>query len=347
MNPVPILNTSESTENQINRDAMFDYVATRNAILFVGAGSSQRCGYPSWGELLRKLGEIVNLSTPSNSDLRKNPMLALNFIEQVKVCIKTRDGCLDQYFAALQRMFAPKKPKSHDAFHERLVGLPFRAIVTCNYDEILESALGAIYLGKRAVSCDIDDDARASSSEFLRSLDQITNPPAVLHIHGIYSKPKKIILSEQDYLRAYGWMHDGRGKISQKEFRDIAAWTIQSRLVWALLATRRLIFIGFSVTDPYFIYLLEIVTKDLWEWNQQNHFAILGLSKDDAEEGKSFAKRLLQIHGIQVVFYENPDGSHSALDQLIQDASFFCKTGDRKGWLEAANTRLEEGPIHP
>src|ERR1035441_106670 len=64
MNLNPTLNSDESTENEGHREALFDRVASRNAILFVGAGSSQRCGYPGWGALARQLGEIVDLAPP-------------------------------------------------------------------------------------------------------------------------------------------------------------------------------------------------------------------------------------------------------------------------------------------
>jgi len=345
MNPSPILNPAESAENQRCRDALFELVSSRIAIAFVGAGSSQRCGYPGWGALAQQLGDLVGLSPPSTIDLRKNPLRALNFVEQVKACVNTRDRSLAQYHAALQQMFAPKKLKAHDNFHEQLVGLPFRAIVTSNYDEVLESALGAVRVGLRAVSCDIDDDARATSSQFLRSLDRLEDPPVILHVHGTHTKPTKIILGEQDYVRAYGWMHERRKKDEADGIGDVGEWTFQSRLMWALFATRSIVFIGFSLTDPYFNYLLEVVTKDLWEWNQQNHFAVMSLSNEDAEEAKSFAKHLLHKHGIRVVFYENADGLHTGLDQLIRDASVFCNTGDRSGWLEAANRRLEGGAV--
>lgn len=347
MNPSPIFNPSDSKENENHRIALFDLLTSRNAILFVGAGSSQRCGYPGWSGLAKQLGEIVGLLPPSAGELRKNPMLALTFIEQVKACVNIRDRCLDQYYAALQRLFAPNKLKNHDGFHEQLVSLPFRGIVTSNYDEILESALGVLNHNRRVEICDIDEDARASCSRFLRSLNDNDGARTILHVHGIHSKPTKIILSEQDYIRAYGWMHEGKKEVAGEELRKLNSWTFQSRLIWALLATRSVVFIGFSMADPYFNYLLQVVTKDLWEWNNANHFAVLGISTDDAEESKAFAKRLLNKHGISVVFYENNDGSHSSLDQLVRDAGYYCTTGDRSGWLEASNIKLEGGAAQP
>jgi hypothetical protein len=118
-----MLNPTESAENQRQRDALLELVSSRNAILFVGAGSSQRCGYPAWGALVQQLGNLVGLLPPSRNDLRRNPMRALNFVEQVKACLNTRDRNLTQYHARLQQMFSPKKSKTHDTFHEQLVGL--------------------------------------------------------------------------------------------------------------------------------------------------------------------------------------------------------------------------------
>ena len=94
--------------------------------------------------------------------------------------------------------------------------------------------------------------------------------------------------------------------------------------MWSVLATRRVVFVGFSLDDPYFEKMLETVSKDLWRWDKPIHFAIMSISPDSVQDSKDKAKRLKREYGIETVFYENLDGSHLSLDHIIAEIAQKC-----------------------
>ena len=50
-------------------------------------------------------------------------------------------------------------------------------------------------------------------------------------------------------------MSQGNDEVNTRE-----VWTLHRKLLWAVLATRRVVFIGFSMEDPYFDNMLETVS---------------------------------------------------------------------------------------
>ena len=188
---------------------------------------------------------------------------------------------------------------------------------------------------------DIDTDARRSCDDFLKSLDITDTAPSILHVHGIHSKPTKIILSKNDYEVAYAQPHPSMPGHGANGASQPSELTLHGSIIHSLWTARTIVFVGVSLTDPYLQCLLRQVTQTLWGWGQTKHFALLGLSSDDAQESKAQAANLLRECGIQAVFYENSDGNHTGLDRLISDADAFLRTGSRSGWLAAANAKLD------
>ena len=150
--------------------------------------------------------------------------------------------------------------------------------------------------------------------------------------------------------------------------------------LWSILATRRTIFVGFSMRDPYLAGMLKFVGNDLWLWGEPIHFAIMSITPENAQESKIRVANLKKDHGVEVVFYEDHDDTsegdiHRGLRSLIEELAQECKgrsegdmpTGaaaepsgdrpwgggqDRRGsgavsssssWLDFVNRRMEEG----
>ena len=90
-------------------------------------------------------------------------------------------------------------------------------------------------------------------------------------------------------------------------------------MLWAVLATRRVVFIGFSMEDPYFDNMLETVSTDLWTWDKSIHFAIMSISSKDAEIQKINLKDSATKYGVSTVFYEDSDNLHQGLDQIVDE----------------------------
>ena len=134
-------------------------------------------------------------------------------------------------------------------------------------------------------------------------------------------------------LKNYGLRVEQTSEDKENEDR----WTFHRKLLWAVLATRRVVFVGFSMEDPYFNKMLEIVSADLWDWDKSIHFAIMGISAEDREDiqdSKDKADRLKSKYGIDTVFYEVledevPEKKHKLLESLFADIVKECESRKR------------------
>jgi hypothetical protein len=75
--------------------------------------------------------------------------------------------------------------------------------------------------------------------------------------------------------------------------------------------------------DPYIKALLDMVTADLWEWNQPIHFVIMPINENSVSVVDGLTMQL-QNYGLQPVFFDNCKGEFSNLDQLLDEAFERC-----------------------
>ena len=107
-----------------------------------------------------------------------------------------------------------------------------------------------------------------------------------------------------------------------------------------MLATRRLVFVGTSLEDPYLKALLRVVAEYLWNWGQSIHYAIVPLDERSIRRQENDEAEFLR-HGVRSVYYDNLNGTYQALDQLINEALERCGMQNITGWLEDVNTEAE------
>ena len=332
MNNQEIFTPDERDENEERKRELIDLVASGEATLIVGAGSSARVGYVTWKRLLEELEDLANRCGTGLDQARKDDKLA--YAEDIKSHIQNKTENLSRYYALLENLFSPKEPPFED-FHRQLVALPFRGILTTNYDTVLEAALGEL---EPPFAYDnsfvIDENSAGRVHEFLMAMNndkRITR--RIAHLHGKFDTPSNIILSIEDYYRAYGL------RLSADQVQRDSEWTLHRKLLWAVLATRRVIFVGFSVEDPYFNEMLETVSVDLWRWDKSIHFAIMSITSSDVEDSQAKAERLNSEYGVSTVFYEDSDNSHQGLIDIISEIYVAC--GD-----EGQSTLMSEDSSH-
>ena len=336
-----IFTPEERDENEERKRESIELVASGEAVLIVGAGSSARMGYVTWDRLMDELENLANRCGKGLDQRHKD--YPLEYTEDIKSHIHEKTSDLRRYYALLQSLFSPKDPPCED-FHRKLVSLPFRGILTTNYDTVLEAALGA--LEPRFAydnSLVIDEGSAGRVHEFLMAMNNDKRMTRrIAHLHGKFEPASSVILGIEDYRNAYGLNLAAENSPPENESK------LRFRLLWAVLATRRVVFIGFSMNDPYFNKMLETVSGDLWRWDQSIHFAIMSISSKNAEDSKARADRLRREYGISTVFYEDPDNSHQGLDRIIDDIDEAYKvrnqpTIDDVDWLEQVNQRMERG----
>ncbi len=341
MNNQEIFTPEERDENEERKRELIELVVSGEAVLMVGAGSSARVGYVTWDGLLEELENLANRCGDGLDQGRKNDPLI--YAEDIKSHIHYKTGSLRRYHDFLYTSFKQKSPPFDD-FHKKLVSLPFRGILTTNYDTVLEAALGDLeHESATDNSLVIDENSAGRVHEFLMTMNNDKRMTRrIAHLHGTFNPANSIILSIEDYKDAYGLNPTGEEDEKKNESK------LRFRLLWAVLATRRVVFVGFSMDDPYLNKILETVSEDLWTWNKSTHFAIMSISSKNAEKSKGKSERLNDEYGVSTVFYEDSNNSHQGLDQIVDEIDAVCKvknqpTADETDWLEQVNQRMERG----
>jgi hypothetical protein len=105
-----------------------------------------------------------------------------------------------------------------------------------------------------------------------------------------------VVLTDQDYVDRYARSVDAHRKL------------------FAIFATQRLVFVGFSLTDPELAALLREVHVSITAGSAR-HFALLALKED--EDDTLERRRLKQKYGIDAIFYPFTP-NHSQLDRLVE-----------------------------
>jgi len=305
-------------QNANIRTEMLSLIDSGEAIAFVGAGLGVPLEYPSWPDLLNELNaeaqklEAFTISAEIGEDYLKRA-------DAIKEHFRSHES-IHLYQQLLGRRFGPRASGCTET-HKLLAGLPFRGFATTNYEPAVEIALqsaSTVVCPDHGIIVKMDGKDRHLVSTFLRSLtDGNIGPRFVAHLHGRYTDTENIILTEKDYEVAYGLVGPTDATPRTKEV------TLHRQLAWALFATRRIVFVGCSMYDPYIRALLDAVARDLWETLEKSHFVILPIGSGDVESAESVMAKFGR-YGLRVVYYDNLDGKHTGLDQLLNEAAARC-----------------------
>ena len=273
-------------------EELYKLLDSEEAIALVGAGASAGL-WPLWEEFLKgfvdhslKLGKIKK--SESNFFKKEAAQNPLETAQQLRNKIQDRD-----YFAYLQKTFKDKiSPQTGGAFtltHKALLQLPIHNYITLNYDAGLTNARTALY-------------PLATTSYFFwdqeeaRRIRERGHKRLVLHAHGRHDRPDSIILTLDDYRRAY----------------DNHAFV---RLVNDIFNFEKLILIGFGMTDPYIKQLFNNISKD-YKTTAFQHIAFVGLDESEMQVAHLHREKVEMIYGARVLFYPT-ENHHRALTNWL------------------------------
>jgi len=291
----------KNIENQIKQfpgnetvlEKLYKLLDAEEAIAFVGAGASAGL-WPLWDEFLtgfvehsRKLGKIKK---PEAEFFKKEAVQ-----NQLETTQQLRDKIGDwDYFEYLQETFKDNvSPQTGGAFtltHKALLQLPIHNYLTLNYDAGLTNARAALY--PQATTSYFTWDQEEAGRIRERGYKRL-----VLHAHGRYDRADFILLTLNDYRKAY----DNRAFV---------------RLLNDLFNNEKLIFIGFGMTDPYIKQLLNNISKDSSTGALQ-HIAFVGLNDSEMKVSHLHRERVEMIYGARVLFYPT-ENHHQALAHWLQ-----------------------------
>ena len=190
-----------------------------NLVVFFGAGLGISSGLPPWRGLLAKLMSMAGIDDEEADSLRCWSNLDQAQYLERAFRERKRRGLADAVVELLERN------DSANLLATYLANLPVDGYITTNYDMIFERASRAIGLEPAVLPYEPSKERRRW----------------LLKMHGCVRYPKDIVLTRRSYNRYY-------------ERNQALAGIVQ-----AMLITKRMLFVGFSLGDENFLKIVDTV----------------------------------------------------------------------------------------
>ncbi|WP_343570395.1 SIR2 family protein [Sphingobacterium sp.] len=274
---------------------LIDSIKNGKGGIYVGAGLSQSVGLPSWKGLLEELIKLVeSVSFKPNDD----------FIEGIRQLIEVPDKFLtaaqelkdflqDDFRKFIIDRFADKCPAPGDV-HKIIVRLPFKFILTTNYDTLIENAY-VQEIQRQAKVYTFKDSADVA-------YDLWNGTSFILKAHGDANKAQQgIILTEKDYRQI---LFQERGYQS---------------VLQSIFTTKTILFVGSSMTDPELKLLLSFIHSS-FHGGGPTHYALISKESINPVEAESWRKNF----NIRIIPYDPKDAHIEVFEFLKEIEKVVC-----------------------
>lgn len=272
--------------------SLIRYLRERRCVLFAGSGLSAWARLPTWRGLLEEIINDIRAEEPDREDVKElNDLLAAGkFLDLADYC-KERLG-EHRYSQILTARLGGASGDVPEA-HQIVARLPFSAVVTTNYDQLIERAYERS-TGSRPKTPTHADNQVLGSLLFDGGF-------FVLKAHGDIDRPDTLVLTARDY-------------------RDIIhANPAFNAFFSAMLLTKAILFVGYSLNDPDFRLLLDRQLSTFKEMTP-DRYALM------SDVGSVERDILWRTAKVRVLPYKTVKGSHQqvldflrALEQKVAD----------------------------
>jgi hypothetical protein len=268
--------------------SLVNNLKTSRCVLFAGSGLSKWAELPTWTELLRSMVEALKqeLSEEELETAARDELDAL--IVQEKL-LEVADYCKEKLTSVQYNNILSTWLRSDCDVpepHKVIVDLPFSAVVTTNFDKLLEQAYIRV---KRSWP-------RSPTHKDADSLGTLlyNNNFFILKAHGDIDSPASLVLTAPDYQQI---IH------SNPAFNAVFS---------AILLTKSILFIGYSLSDPDFRLLLDWQFTTFKGASPERYALMRGVGKVERDVLWRTAK-------IRVLPYDDHDEVLQFLRQLHSD----------------------------
>jgi hypothetical protein len=173
--------------------------------------------------------------------------------------------------------FGPLLLEADDVLY-RFISIPFRHLLTFNFDQSMERAHATTGVACGSFSC----SSRREIAMFLREMNTPEYKRQIVHLHGKGSDAiERIALTEEGYAALY----------NDPLFLNF---------LWLLATSQRLVFIGFGFEDFDFLHEFRVNVRQVCD-NGLSHFAIMGLRAEEDDQPRRY--ELNDSCLIEPVFY--------------------------------------------
>lgn len=231
-------------------------LSQEDTVLFIGSGISLWSGLPSWPRLIENLATFVEESG-SNADLIRAEARRGDLLQAASYGFYKLTKSQIGEFIRKSCLYGKAKPH---AIHQKIVTLGPRCFITTNYDNLIEESL-RIWQSDRFFRPPVTNRHLTETAEIVhaRAIDFVFKP------HGDAADSDSIILTREQYrqLLPGGERHAALESVKM------------------LLASRPVVYIGFGLRDPDFIYVRDLLSNT-YKGGVRDHYAILA-DVSDAE----------------------------------------------------------------
>ena len=269
-----------------NLKGIVSALSQEDCILFIGSGISLWSKIPSWKQLIQELADFVETQGENNElvlkelesgDLLQAASYGLDKLSSVQTSTFFKQSC----------RVGLSEPHS---IHNKIINLGPTSFITTNYDTLLEDSIRKWCNNKK-----IDIVTNRQLIE-MANIVQSNSKNFIYKFHGDVNDVASIILTREQY----------RVLLPQGE-RHNAMETLKT-----LLISRPVVYLGFGLRDPDFLYLKDILINT-FKGNNRDHFAIMpNISIEEANYWK-------KNYGIQLVTYPSSETDHSNLINLLDE----------------------------
>ncbi|CAN91437.1 MULTISPECIES: SIR2 family NAD-dependent protein deacylase [Sorangium] len=231
---------------------LIDAFQKHKLALFIGSGLSLGAdvagNFPTWRQLSERLLDVCEtrgLKEPDWIQSKRNIFQGRMSLEETLHELGTLRTALARYYrAALRDIFRPRNA-SPGAAHRAVKALAVPAVLTTNYDQLLEIA--DPLPGRQPYTWQHADEA----------LDDLRNGYKVLlKVHGSAEYHESIVMSAVEYIAAR----------SHPPYHAVLSYLLQDNTF---------LFAGYGMNDPHDLDLVLKANADAFRASAQEHFALL------------------------------------------------------------------------
>jgi hypothetical protein len=242
-------------------------LAQEDTVLFIGSGVSLWAGLPTWPGMIEELAKFIEHhganAEPIRAEAKRGDLLqaaSYGFDQLTKSQIGAFIKAACRYGVAVP----------HE-IHRKIVTLGPRCFITTNYDNLIEQSLKK-WMSDRFYGQPVTNRHLTETAEIVhaRAIDFVFKP------HGDASDCDSIILTREQY----------RQLLPQGE-RHAALESLKT-----LLVSRPVVYIGFGLKDPDFIYLRDLLANT-YKGGTRDHYALMS---DVSTHEADYWKRNYGIH---------------------------------------------------
>jgi hypothetical protein len=253
--------------------ALADELRSGDVTLFAGAGLSRNAGFPLWDELMLPLANELGL------DHEIDPIVVAQYYTDAHAQGRY---LLNSHIVRQIRRVAP----TFSFVHALIKELPLRAIVTTNFDDLIERALAREPERRHRVII-TDEDLSYHSYQDL----------AVVKANGCISRPDSLVLTRQDF----------------ESYSDLRP--ILTNFLKSLMATSTLLFLGTSNRDPAFAAFNAEVLRHL-SHHRRAFYSVV--PSTNMFEMRDFRDRGIELVDLEAQSDEIRDSLTSFLEALVR-----------------------------